>query len=399
MMRACRHIQTGLVKAGWLIDGTGRPAQRGGWMQITRGVIERMGGRGDEIPSQPPDMTVCNLSEYTILPGLIDSHVHLVMSGNPNESVRKHQPAPAYEDAEKTICRHIADNMRHGVMAVRDGGDGQGHVTQYQSLSLAAHDACFVLRAANRGWYKPGRYGKIVGGQPLSGVNDPDAIGRGMNGADQVKIVNSGLNSLQIFGKQTSPQFTRDELSAIVALAKKAGKPVMVHANGAAPVADAVMAGVSSIEHGYFMGRDNLNRMADAGVFWVPTVATMFAYSRLGGDGAAVAERNMEDQLEQLAYARSAGVKIALGTDAGSPGVDHGAGVGMEMALFLRAGYAIAEVVQTATARGAALLGLPERGRLVPGMRALFVVIKGPPENIPCQLGESIVCCGHGSRS
>ncbi|MDY6905162.1 MAG: amidohydrolase family protein [Thermodesulfobacteriota bacterium] len=396
MKKKCRGIHTALVKAGWLIDGGGAPAKRHGWLHVVRGSVDRV---GEEYRAQPlvdaPEMTVIDLSAYTVLPALIDSHVHLVMSGSPDETIRSTQPAAAFEDAATVIRGHVEASQQHGVMAVRDGGDANGHVTRYKESRKNGPDGHFVLKTANRGWYRPGRYGRIVGGAPLTGKGDLTAIERGMARADHVKLVNSGLNSLKTFGRQTTPQFSRETLSAIVSLAKTAAKPVMVHVNGELPVADAVMAGVSSIEHGYFMGRENLDRMADAGIFWVPTVAPMFAYARLGGEGADIAAQNMDHQLEQLTHARKAGVKVALGTDAGSPGVNHGAGVGLEMTLFLQAGYTLEEVIQTATAHGADLLGMKDRGCLWPGMPALFIAVPGPPEKVPQNLSESIVYTGN----
>ncbi|MDY6825452.1 MAG: amidohydrolase family protein [Thermodesulfobacteriota bacterium] len=395
MKHECQRIHTAIVKAGWLIDGTGRPAISDTRLWINNGMIEAVEtGPAAAFGGDADGTAVLDLSEYTLMPALIDSHVHLVMSGNPDEAVRRHQPAGKFEDASTVIARHIEESMRYGVMAVRDGGDGNGHVTQYSDHQMAGHDGRFVLKTANRGWYRPGRYGRIVGGRPLSDDKDLESIGREMGAVDQVKIVNSGLNSLKSFGRQTPSQFTCEELTAIVAMAAKAEKPVMVHVNGESPVADAVKAGVDSIEHGYFMGSSNLQRMADAGVFWVPTVAPMYAYARLGGEGSDVAGRNMDHQLEQLRVARRAGVKVALGTDAGSPGVDHGAGVGLEMSLLLRAGYTIEEVVQAATLHGAELLRLSHRGQLAPGRTALVTAVKGPPGTVPANLGESFVYAG-----
>ena len=97
---------------------------------------------------------------------------------------------------------------------------------------------------------------------------------------DHIKIVNSGLNSLKEFGKETLPQFGAEELSDVVKIAGKCGRRVMVHANGKKPVAAALAAGCNSIEHGFFMGVENLKIMAEKGIVWVPTACTMKAYRR-----------------------------------------------------------------------------------------------------------------------
>jgi imidazolonepropionase-like amidohydrolase len=161
----------------------------------------------------------------------------------------------------------------------------------------------------------------------------------------------------------------------------------MVHANGRRPVAEAVAAGCTSIEHGFFMGRANLEAMAARGTVWVPTAVTMAAYARqltrqltrgrqsqgedFGGVASGadldVVRRNRDHQLAQLRLAFRLGVRVAVGTDAGSLGVDHGRAVAAEMALLAQVDYPIEAVVQAATWNGARLLGLSDRGRLGQG--------------------------------
>ena len=173
----------------------------------------------------------------------------------------------------------------------------------------------------------------------------------------------------------------------------------MVHANGREPVRMAVEAGCRSIEHGFFMGEDNLKRMADRGTFWVPTAGTMTGYAQTlpkGSPEVEGAQRNAEAQIEQLARARELGVRVALGTDAGSMGVFHGAGVIGEMRLLMTAGYSISEVIRCATANGAELLDLPEVGVLTPGRASTFVAVDGPPSDLPDSLGRVRAVCISG---
>jgi imidazolonepropionase-like amidohydrolase len=120
---------------------------------------------------------------------------------------------------------------------------------------------------------------------------------------DHVKIINSGLNSLCCFGKETSPQFDSKDLAETAERVHRLGLKLMVHANGELPVKMAIEAGCDSIEHGFFMGRENLMRMAERGTFWVPTAFTMAACARMSDPGSTqseVAGRNLEHQLEQL---------------------------------------------------------------------------------------------------
>jgi imidazolonepropionase-like amidohydrolase len=203
---------------------------------------------------------------------------------------------------------------------------------------------------------------------------------------DHVKIVNSGLNSLLDFGKETSPQFPLGDLKKAVLCAHKKGLKVMVHANGRNPVRDAIDAGCDSIEHGFFMGRENLKRLAEKQIIWVPTAFTMEAYARTlpkRSRESQVARKNLDHQLEQIRQAKDFGVRMAVGTDAGSLGVHHGEAVREEMRLFLVAGLGLVEAVQSATSLGAALLGLGDRaGYLMRGRPATFLAVRAKPERL-----------------
>jgi imidazolonepropionase-like amidohydrolase len=184
---------------------------------------------------------------------------------------------------------------------------------------------------------------------------------------------------------ETAPQFSLGELEAAVRAARRRGRPVMVHANGRLPVELALRAGCSSIEHGYFMGEDNLKRMADARIFWAPTAFAMKALSeRLPPAQSETASRNLEHQLAQIARAREIGVPTAVGTDAGGFGIRHGEAFTEELKLFAQAGFSPEEIIRCAAAEGARLLGLErELGVLRKGMPAGFVVVPGSPACIP----------------
>jgi imidazolonepropionase-like amidohydrolase len=136
------------------------------------------------------------------------------------------------------------------------------------------------------------------------------------------------------------------------------------------------------------MGPDNLARMAERGVAWVPTAVTMQAYAELfarTGRNPDVARRTLDGQLEQISQARRAGVTVVLGTDSGSPGVHHGAAVIAEMRLLVQAGFSIEEAIRCAGQNGFVLSG-GRQGLLVPGRPGTFVVVPGAP----CGLPESL---------
>ncbi|MDJ0780768.1 MAG: amidohydrolase family protein [Desulfosarcinaceae bacterium] len=377
------------VLAGWLIDGSGAPARTDVVLEIKAGRITAVRPSGRD--PLPPDL---DLSSATLLPTLVDAHVHLTMSGSADLARRQRQLRMEYPEAEAVIGRHLARHRRRGITVVRDGGDHYGHTLSYKHR--AAPGAVHIA-AAGRAWHAPGRYGRLIGRPPAARIELGAAIARCSVGMDHVKIVNSGLNSLRIFGKETAPQFAAAELRRAVAAADALGLPVMVHANGRHPVAEALAAGCTSIEHGFFMGRTNLEAMAAGSVVWVPTVVTMAAYGRhlaqgreIGGAAADadldVVRRNRDHQLAQLRMARRLGVRLAVGTDAGSLGVDHGTAFVEEMRFLAQAGFTIEAIVAAATSSGARLAGFSDRGRLAAGQRADFIAVPGPPQTLLARL-------------
>ena len=118
----------------------------------------------------------------------------------------------------------------------------------------------------------------MIGKSPGASEKLGQCICKQVRCIDHIKIVNSGLNSLVRFGNETPPQFDVMELKEAVKIGKRFGRKTMVHANGKKPVEVALKAGCHSIEHGFFMGQENLKRMAEKQIFWVPTAVTMKAY-------------------------------------------------------------------------------------------------------------------------
>jgi imidazolonepropionase-like amidohydrolase len=176
-------------------------------------------------------------------------------------------------------------------------------------------------------------------------------------------------------------------MKAAVRAAKNRGLKTMVHANGQIPVHIAIDSGCHSIEHGFFMGTENLKRLADTKTTWIPTAYPMKAYTE-SGIASDVARKNLDHQLNQISIARGLGVQIALGTDAGSIGVHHGKAVIEEMKLLIASGYSLTEAIRCATMNGAQLLGLKDTGCLEKGMIATFVAVPGNPSNLPESLSR-----------
>jgi hypothetical protein len=330
------------------------------------------------------------------------------MSGTDDIAARKRQLEAGYDELKAVITAHIARHLSSGVGAVRDGGDGKGLVQQYQQACLRVNEGekkqriradharrmDLHVKVAGKAWHQCGRYGKLIGRSPSPGETLAQAICReaglpGYTRPDHIKVVNSGVNSLLCFGKETLSQFSLEELTQAVCEAGRRQLSVMAHANGKLPVQIAIEAGCHSIEHGFFMGADNLARMRDRQIVWVPTAFTMRAYAMHLAPSireAETARRNLDHQMNQLRMARELGVPVALGTDAGSLGVHHGVSVREELRLLMESGYTLPEAVQCATKTGAGLLGIRDAGNLSPGMPASWIAVKGGPSGLPDSL-------------
>jgi imidazolonepropionase-like amidohydrolase len=378
---------TTYLLAGSLIDGTGGIIQEKVLLKIVDGRFAAIDKYSPADGLDPALIT--DLSHCTVLPPLVDSHVHLFMSGSTDKQTRERQLTAGYDELRPVIARHLQDLFTHGVLAVRDGGDKGGYALTYRQTREMHPE--IILKVVGRAWHAKGRYGGLIGRFPSDGMNLVEAFARQSEAVDQVKLVNSGFNSLKVFGQETEPQFSTAELAAVVAAAAEVGKKVMVHANGREPVRRAILAGCHSIEHGFFMGRENMQLMAEKGTFWIPTVFTMkafllnFAHAGAHADRQVI-EKNLNHQLGQLTLARMLGVNVALGTDSGSLGVLHGESMVEEMKLFQKAGYNLAETVRCATSNGARLLGLDDFGLLIKGREATFLVVRGGPSQLPRKL-------------
>ena len=374
------------IHAGYLIDGSGNPPVANRLLVIESGKITAIEPFSTGLGLA--DSQVTKLAHCMLLPPLVDSHLHLFMSGTTDRVVRDRQLTESCDALNPVISRHVQDLFNHGVLAFRDGGDHGGCGLRY--MREIGHPGVTGVMTG-RAFHKRGRYGTLIGRSPVENETLAQAYHRCHDDIDQVKLVNSGLNSLKIHGKQTKPQFSGSEIAELVLAAEADGRPVMVHANGVEPVRSAVQAGCRSIEHGYFMGEENLNLMADTGCVWVPTLFTMKAYGlyadpRENQVDSAVVAKNLEDQLRLLQKAREIGVTVALGTDAGSLGVLHGESMVEEMKLFLQAGYTFAETIRCCSCNGSKLLGLDKSGLLEKGAPATFLVARGTPAQLPRKL-------------
>lgn len=333
----------------------------------------------------------------TLTPGLFDCHVHLCWDGAADfaaESAAMTEGMAALK-AARNAARHLAS----GVTTVRDLGALSSVVCD---LSRAI-DAGIVpgprVIAAGRALTITGGHGHGIFALEVDGA---DAIRRAVReqiraGARAIKIIaTGGVLTPDIPADFTA--FTPEELAAGVGEAHKWGRAIAAHAIGAEGVENAVRAGVDSIEHGSQIGAGVARAMKEKGTFHVPTISALREMLDHEDEVPAYAVEKARALYEQAgtSFRRTAraGVRIACGTDAGTPFNLHGR-TPLEIVRMVRLGLTPLRALRAATSEAAALLRVTETGVLAPGKAADLIVYDADPlEDIESLLAPSLVMRG-----
>lgn len=319
---------------------------------------------------------------HTLLPGLIDCHAHLTLSGDLDgfngpltRFTRPGLTLRALENAQ--AC------LRGGVTALRDCG-GVDHV------EMAVRDACNAgrllgptIRVAGRCICMTGGTNSAVGRQ-ADGPADIMAAVREqvLAGADCIKLMATG-GVLSPGTDVDDAQYTQADLEAGVVAARRAGRTVASHAIGAAGILNAVRAGVDSIEHGVFLTDDSIREMLARDTVLVPTLAAITQIVAHLDQGFSA---EVVDKAQRVAVAArrsvqrfcDAGGRIAMGADTGTPFNPHGHNA-RELQYLVEAGLTPLQALRAGTAVAADLVRLPTRGRLRPGAMADLLLVAGDP--------------------
>lgn len=388
-----------LVQAGQVLDRPGKPARGPSTIVIRDGrVVDVRTGLLDASAAEFAGAKVIDLRDKYVLPGLVDSHVHLTSdTGGVLAQLEQVQLTPAAKafnaltNAQKTLSagfttvRNLGD--RDGVTlalrdAIRDGQVvGPNIIDAGTSISTTSGhmDAALGFRDDLRDALD----------QHENLCDGADACRRAVRlqvarGVDVIKIATTGGVNSRI-GAGLGQQMFDDEVRAIVETAKLYGKKVAVHAHGQDGVKVALAAGVNSIEHGTTLDDECLELFRKSGAYYVPTLSTVNGYlERIAADPNAYspAVRAKVDWRiritgESLRKAVPKGVKIAFGTDAGVS--KHGRNAD-EFELMVKNGMTPMQALEAATVNAADLLGLSDDvGTLEPGKRADLIAVDGDP--------------------
>jgi imidazolonepropionase-like amidohydrolase len=364
-----------VLRAPRLLDGTGAPPIEQAAVVLDGGRIAYAGPAAG-LPEGPGPLATQDFPGATLLPGLVDAHVHLVASGGPDLAA----DVPGTE-AERTLAAVVnaRRNLARGVTLVRD-------------LGAPGAEAVLVGRAVEAGTL-PGP--RVVASGPavtMTGGHIP-YLGRVTDGVEAmrtavranlalgarcIKVVATGGVLTQGVDPR-EPAYTQPELDALVEEAHRLGLTVAAHAIGEGGVAAALRAGVDSVEHGMFLDEAAIELFLQTGARLTATFSA--PHGILGGPGVPGwikdrARPAAEAQVESFRAAVKAGVAMVAGTDAGTPDNPHG-GVAREVAFMVEAGLDVLQAVRAATAEAAGLLGVDDRGVLRPGAAADVLVAGG----------------------
>ncbi len=317
----------------------------------------------------------------TLMPGLIDCHVHLTLGGegDPGTAQMKQNLA----QCALASMKRAQETLAGGTVAVRDCG-GRDYV------DLAVRDAANrgdflgpTVRAAGKLVCMTGGHGNR-NGRIADGVDEViKAVREQIHaGADFIKIMATG----GVMTPGVNPEdahYTRAEMVAGIAEARRFSKRTASHAQGAEGIMNAVVAGVTSIEHGIFMDDDCIKAMLEHGTYLVPTLAAVnniIANKDRGIPSWAVEKslRAYERHIDSFRRFLAAGGKIALGTDAGTPYNIHGENA-QELRLMVESGMTSLQALIAGTSAAADLVGLPDHGTIAEGKLADLLMIDGDP--------------------
>jgi imidazolonepropionase-like amidohydrolase len=359
--------------------------------------IERV-GRASDFPSLEDQAVV---HTETLLPGMIDAHVHLAYSGAIEaRAFRAEASELSYPKLALRAARYARETLEWGVTAVRDLNAPGGAIIDLRDAINAGYvpgprvRACGLGLSVTGGHMDKGGWGDHVHLEamtyPCDGEDEWRAGVRAQvkRGADVIKINLCG-GSFRDWAHPYKQEMSDAEITAAIDEAHRLERRVAAHTSGGPSVTTAVRAGLDSVEHGRWLDEECVEAMAEHGCFYVPTLRVQenhfeypWAAQGAGPNSIRWLELGREAMWESLTRARAAGVKIVSGTDAGFM-LPHGVSNHHELELLVRGGLTTLEAITAATKTAAELLELPDIGTLEAGKLADLVLVDGNPlENI-----------------
>jgi imidazolonepropionase-like amidohydrolase len=380
-----------VVRAARLFDGTEAPLRKNVQVVVEGGRIRTVGPAATPVAA---GARLIDLGEATLLPGWIDAHTHVLLQGDP--TARSYEDQIMKESIPHRTIRAVAAAraaLLNGFTTLRDlGSEGAGYA------DVAIRDGIAEGHIVGPRMFVATLALDITGAYPLVGFAPESAVPSGVQiadgpyagraavreqikyGADWIKVYCDRGYFIDREGRLDSlPTFDPEELAAIVEEAHRQGRRVAAHAMAPKGIANALDAGVDSIEHGVGLDAASIRRMADRGVHYCPTLTvTQYVAPARAAEGRGIWARIPEIHRRSFEAALKGGVRIAFGSDAG--GFPWSTNQAEEFVWMVRFGMTPAQALRSATTVAAALLGKEgEIGRIAPGYRADLVAVPGNP--------------------
>lgn len=384
-----------IIKAGKLIDVENGKVLLNQMILIKNDTIAKVASR----INIPTDATIIDLSKSTVLPGLIDCHTHITgqPSGDYYGDIFRKTPI----DVAVTAHIYAKKTLEAGFTSVRDMGSA-GLVDI--ALRNAINNGDVVgpnIYAATVFIGSTGSHGDLNGFSPYLQFNTPKGISGIANGVEGVReqvrynvkngadVIKFGASAGVLSEEESvgAPQYTQEEMNAIVSEAKMWGRKTAAHAHGTEAIKMAVQAGVASVEHGSLVDEEGIQLMLAHGTYLVADVYDdeyiLSEYAKLGFPEKIINKEKMVGKLQRENFQKAvqAGVKIAYGTDAGV--YPHGWN-GKQFKWMTRYGLSPMAAIQSATINAADLLGIKGKtGSITAGKKAdIIAVITNPIDDI-----------------
>lgn len=383
-----------LIHNGTLIDGNGGTPILNAAVLVEGNIIKAVGSANAVRQAANGPIAEINANGGFILPGFIDTHVHVMLEG---VNIARDMQAPFSLKFYRAI-QHLRRTLDAGITSVRDAGGADLGVKHAVESGLIAGprmqisiSALSITGGHADGWMRSGNAFNLF--SPYPGFPDPivdgvDAVRLRVRevlraGADVIKICATG-GVLSPTDHPEFIQFSPEELDVIVREARyRRGIKVMAHAQGCEGIKQAVRAGIHSIEHGIYLDDEAIDLMIERGTFLVPTLLAPLSVLEQGEKGGMPdygirkAAETIEIHSDSISRAYKAGVKIAMGTDAGV--MPHGTNL-RELGLMCSVGMSPMQAIVATTKTAAECLGWQDRvGTLEVGKLADVVVVRIDP--------------------
>ncbi|WP_405421428.1 amidohydrolase family protein [Streptomyces erythrochromogenes] len=367
-----------LITAGRILTGDAEVAD--GAVLVQDGIITAVGPRADIEAQAGSGELRHDFPDSTLLPGLIDAHVHLVFDAGADPVATMQEASD--EDLLEGMRKRADQLLATGVTTARDLGDRSGLALRLAQEIAAGNSAGPRIIGAGAPITPPGGHCWFLGGEVSDAEEARALVHRNVAaGAKVVKVMAGGGGLTKGGAPSWKSQFGAEELTVVVEEAHRAGLKVAAHAHGTDAITDAVTAGVDTIEHctwmtedGFDLREDVLAQIIEKGIYVCPAVSPHWRMlPRFFGEEKAAAMFALVRQMAE------AGARLIAGTDAGVQRAGFDGIVGA-LGFYEHLGVSRDRILAMATTDAAAALGVGEQtGRITPGYTADLLVVDGNP--------------------